>query len=111
MGGKGPKDLEGRRCTDLLCLVFFGAFWVGMISLTSVIYAHGDINKIFYGTDYLGNTCARCEEGDRTCGRRRFYTELRIVWKGAMCFELLCSLLFDTSTTAKYNCCSPLPRT
>ena len=70
VGGKGPKDLEGRRCTDLLCLVFFGAFWVGMISLTSVIYAHGDINKIFYGTDYLGNTCGFSEN---TTGRTKVW--------------------------------------
>ena len=55
--GKGPKDLEERKCTDCLCLLFFGAFWVGMLTLTTVVFTLGDANKIFYGVDYLGNTC------------------------------------------------------
>ena len=55
--GKGPKDLEGRRCVDVICLLLFAAFWVVMIALTSVVYTYGDPNKIFNGVDYMGQTC------------------------------------------------------
>ena len=36
---------------------FFALFWVGMISLMSVVFSLGDANKIFHGVDYMGNTC------------------------------------------------------
>lgn len=55
--GKGPKDLEERKCTDCICLVFFAVFWAGMVGLMGFVYSAGDVNKIVHGTDYMGNTC------------------------------------------------------
>ena len=57
VSGKGPKDIEERRCTDCLCLLIFFVFILGMAALTGVIFTLGDANKIFYGIDYMGNTC------------------------------------------------------
>ena len=53
--GKGPKDLEERRCADCLCLLAFFIFWVGMAGMAGFIMVAGDPNKIYHGTDYMGN--------------------------------------------------------
>ena len=56
---KGPKDLEGRRCVDLVCLLLFAGFLTIFGGLTIFVYAKGDANKIFNGVDYLGNVCGQ----------------------------------------------------
>ena len=66
----GPKDLEDRKCTDFMCLAFFAGFWVVMLSLMGYVYAAGDVNKVFYGTDYMGNTCGQTAN---TTGRTKVW--------------------------------------
>ena len=40
--GKGPKDLDGRRCTDVICLLLFVVYWVVMLGLGGYVYVAGD---------------------------------------------------------------------
>ena len=53
----GPKPLSDRRCTDILCLLFFGLFWGGLVAIFSVVWSTGDTMSLFYDADYLGNRC------------------------------------------------------
>jgi len=46
-----------RGCTDLCCLIFFLAFWVGIIYIAYLAMTVGDMYAVFYGSDYLGNRC------------------------------------------------------
>mmetsp|Transcript_20538 Transcript_20538/g.55280 ORF Transcript_20538/g.55280 Transcript_20538/m.55280 type:complete len:717 (-) Transcript_20538:312-2462(-) len=55
----GPRPASERGCTDLLCLILFAVFWVGMICIMGVSVANGDIDAITYGADYKGNRCGR----------------------------------------------------
>mmetsp|Transcript_4741 Transcript_4741/g.9832 ORF Transcript_4741/g.9832 Transcript_4741/m.9832 type:complete len:750 (+) Transcript_4741:28-2277(+) len=58
---RGPKDLEGRRCTDCCCLCLFLTFWVGLCAIATIVMSAGDISNIVYGSDYLGNRCGTPE--------------------------------------------------
>ena len=46
-----------RRCTDILCLLIFLAFWGGIIFLAYLSATVGDPYEVLYGADYLGNRC------------------------------------------------------
>lgn len=52
-----PKITSGRKCTDILCLLIFIAFWFGMVLIGILALQQGDPEKLLYGTDHLGNTC------------------------------------------------------
>jgi len=53
----GP--LEDRSCTDILFLLFFAAFLVGMIVLFGMGVSRGNPYRIIHGTDVAGNICGR----------------------------------------------------
>lgn len=48
-----------RGCTDICCLFLFVACWALMIFTAIVAFGLGDINRLLYGVDYLGNICSR----------------------------------------------------
>lgn len=48
-----------RECTDPLCLLFFAAFWCGMIIIAVVAVNKGDPIKLIYGVDYNGTVCSQ----------------------------------------------------
>mmetsp|Transcript_43204 Transcript_43204/g.72014 ORF Transcript_43204/g.72014 Transcript_43204/m.72014 type:complete len:760 (-) Transcript_43204:174-2453(-) len=48
-----------RKCTDLLFLIMFAAFWVGMIITAGIAWAEGDPRTLVYGLDYRGNVCGK----------------------------------------------------
>jgi len=51
----GP--LEDRSCTDILFLIFFAAFLIGMVVLFGIGVSRGNPNRIIKGTDVAGNIC------------------------------------------------------
>ena len=70
--GFKPEITEGRKCTDVLCLIIFILFWIGMFVVASVGYNSGDpskyeeiinvfvfilLHRLIFATDYAGNTC------------------------------------------------------
>lgn len=48
-----------RTCTDLLCLILFGLFWLGFIAIAGIAFLVGDPLRLVYGTDSFGNVCGR----------------------------------------------------
>ena len=65
-GATGPENAEvpakkfrSRGCTDMLCLMLFAAFWMGMMYLLYLGCTVGDPYSVRYGKDYLGNRCGR----------------------------------------------------
>ena len=53
----GPSGAPARKCGDVLCLLFFALFWVGMAVVAAVGFRSGDPQRLLYGTDYTGATC------------------------------------------------------
>ena len=49
--------MEGRGCTDSICLVLFAVFWGGMLFVGYDALANGDPKRILYGLDSYGNFC------------------------------------------------------
>ncbi|KAG9154899.1 hypothetical protein Leryth_015524 [Lithospermum erythrorhizon] len=60
MNGGGDIIKHKRKCRDVVFLVIFIAFWVGMIVNSSFGYNQGNPLSLTYGVDYKGNIC-----GDR----------------------------------------------
>jgi hypothetical protein len=52
----GPSE-KGRKCTDVLLLVLFGVFNVGMIALMAYSLAEGDFRRVTHPVNYLGCAC------------------------------------------------------
>lgn len=48
---------EGRGCTDIICLLLFGAFWGGMGFVGYEAITNGSPERILYGLDSYGNYC------------------------------------------------------
>eukprot|EP00118_Oscarella_pearsei_P012112 m.86189 g.86189 ORF g.86189 m.86189 type:complete len:745 (+) comp36494_c0_seq7:311-2545(+) len=61
---KGP--LERRCCTDILMLIIFIAFWVGMFYVAIYGYRNGDPKRLLYPTDSGGNLCGAGDLENRT---------------------------------------------
>mmetsp|Transcript_16614 Transcript_16614/g.35931 ORF Transcript_16614/g.35931 Transcript_16614/m.35931 type:complete len:775 (-) Transcript_16614:968-3292(-) len=61
--GDEPEPQEGvvikRKCRDVICLVFFIAFWAGMFIICGLAFAQGDYDRLVYGTDSYGFTCGK----------------------------------------------------
>ena len=62
-----------RGCTDIFCLLIFGAFWVGLIYIAWLAITVGDPWAVFYGSDYLGN---RCGVGGNVDKPKTFYPRI-----------------------------------
>jgi choline transporter-like protein 2/4/5 len=59
-----PFKPNNRKCTDVLCLLFFAVFWIGMIVIAAVGYQNGKPQRLIYGTDWMGRTCGA--QADKT---------------------------------------------
>uniref|UniRef100_A0A7S1WZW3 Choline transporter-like protein n=1 Tax=Tetraselmis chuii TaxID=63592 RepID=A0A7S1WZW3_9CHLO len=46
-----------RKTRDVLCLVLYILFWVGMLGIAGLSFFIGDPKRIIYGSDGFGNTC------------------------------------------------------
>eukprot|EP00240_Pyramimonas_obovata_P015772 CAMPEP_0118925580 /NCGR_PEP_ID=MMETSP1169-20130426/3445_1 /TAXON_ID=36882 /ORGANISM="Pyramimonas obovata, Strain CCMP722" /LENGTH=280 /DNA_ID=CAMNT_0006866917 /DNA_START=222 /DNA_END=1061 /DNA_ORIENTATION=- len=70
---------KDRKCTDLLFLIIFAAFWVGMLAVGITGFTDGDVNRLLYGIDYHANLCGVSTNGsDPDFGSRDqlFYYDL-----------------------------------
>ncbi|GMF25481.1 unnamed protein product [Phytophthora lilii] len=60
-----PFKPNNRKCTDILCLLFFVVFWIGMIIIAGIGYQYGKPQRLIYGTDWMGRTCgAKADKTD-----------------------------------------------
>jgi choline transporter-like protein 2/4/5 len=66
-GAPPPLDVEkvDRKCTDLLFLLLFIAFWVGMVGIAAVGIAMGEPERLIYASDYEGTTCGGADKPDQ----------------------------------------------
>jgi len=46
-----------RRCRDVLFLLLFAAFWVGMFIVCGIAFRSGDAKRLVFGVDKYGLTC------------------------------------------------------
>ncbi|CAH1775579.1 unnamed protein product, partial [Owenia fusiformis] len=53
------NPLKNRGCTDIIFLVIFFLFWVGMVYIAAFSILNGDGFRLLYGYDSYGNTCDR----------------------------------------------------
>ena len=60
-----PVDVQNRRCTDILFLVIFALYWLGMIVVTVIGTQQGDPRRLVYGTDNAGRVCGGDELPDK----------------------------------------------
>ncbi|XP_013403885.1 choline transporter-like protein 1 isoform X5 [Lingula anatina] len=57
-GQRGSNPMVKKRgCTDIIVLVVFILFWVGMVYITVFSIMNGRIWTMFYGYDSFGNAC------------------------------------------------------
>ena len=54
---KNRLESEPRRCKDLLFLLLFIVFWVGMLYIAGVSIENGKPERLIYGIDSHGFTC------------------------------------------------------
>ncbi|EQC34036.1 hypothetical protein SDRG_08250 [Saprolegnia diclina VS20] len=52
-----PFKKSSRKCTDVLCLLFFVLFWIGMAVISIVSYTKGQPQRLAYGMDFKGRIC------------------------------------------------------
>eukprot|EP00499_Haloplacidia_sp_CaronLabIsolate_P015236 CAMPEP_0196781634 /NCGR_PEP_ID=MMETSP1104-20130614/10011_1 /TAXON_ID=33652 /ORGANISM="Cafeteria sp., Strain Caron Lab Isolate" /LENGTH=754 /DNA_ID=CAMNT_0042151867 /DNA_START=46 /DNA_END=2310 /DNA_ORIENTATION=+ len=48
---------QPRKCRDVLCILIFMAFWLGMIIVASIAFTDGNAFRLLYGKDFKGNIC------------------------------------------------------
>jgi hypothetical protein len=48
---------KSRKCTDVLCLLFFGCFWFGMVYIVAVGFTMGDPDRLIFALDYKFDQC------------------------------------------------------
>ncbi|XP_013403883.1 choline transporter-like protein 1 isoform X2 [Lingula anatina] len=62
-GQRGSNPMVKKRgCTDIIVLVVFILFWVGMIYIAVYSIVNGDAFRLLYGYDSYGNTCGEKNE-------------------------------------------------
>ncbi|CEG35148.1 choline transporter-like protein [Plasmopara halstedii] len=52
-----PFKHDKRKCTDVMVLILFLFFWIGMLIIAGNGYRHGKPQRLLYGTDWMGRTC------------------------------------------------------
>jgi len=57
VASQGVAPASSRKCRDVLCVLFFAVFWVGMFAIAAVGFLHGEPKRLLYGSDYNGTTC------------------------------------------------------
>jgi hypothetical protein len=59
-----------RECTDVFCIFFFIAYWIGMAIIGVIAAKKGDYRRLLYGTDYVGE---QCNELPNNLGKKWMY--------------------------------------
>jgi choline transporter-like protein 2/4/5 len=55
-GAFDANDVE-HKCTDIIWLVLFIVWWIGMLAICGYAAVRGDPDKLIYGLDYNGSLC------------------------------------------------------
>ena len=55
---------QDRQCTDMLCLLVFGAFLLAMVGITGYTIKEGNVNQMIAPVDYAHNLCGFGERAD-----------------------------------------------
>ncbi|GMF45461.1 unnamed protein product [Phytophthora fragariaefolia] len=63
---QGVAPAGSRKCRDVLCVLLFAAFWIGMITIAAIGFIHGEPKRLLYGSDYNGTTCGTGKHEGRT---------------------------------------------
>jgi len=57
------KKFENRKMTDVLFLILYGGFWVGMFVVCGVAFSRGGVDRLYYDTDAYGFMCGINNQG------------------------------------------------
>jgi len=60
-GNNGP--IPKRKVNDVIFLILFLIFWVGMFIIAGFSFKYGNLNRLKYGTDSYGNLCGTSNTG------------------------------------------------
>jgi len=110
--GEGEKDYllsdkepitpaNSRKCRDVFWLMLFIIFWLGMGCIGVFSFIYGDIDKILYGIDSMGNLCGSSSntwngtKGPNLSDRTKLYyldpsqlwDTFNLPWAKAVCLE------------------------
>lgn len=115
-----PKPNHGRKCRDILGILLFAAFWVGMVVIASIGVSGGNAwrfasgvvarprpapltpppapsRRLLYGTDYKGNVCGS-DKSEKLTAYPRFTEDLMVaaqqLGSGAAIADNLASINF-----------------
>lgn len=61
----GFKPAYARSCTDVVFLVLFIFFWLGMIAIGSMAFVDGEPERLVYGKDVRGDVCGTEDNKDK----------------------------------------------
>ena len=67
---------QDRSCTDFMCLLVFGAFFVAMLGITGYTISKGNVDKMVAPVDYNLNFCG--------FGDRADYQKLYFIYAGIL---------------------------
>ncbi|XP_041463983.1 choline transporter-like protein 1 isoform X1 [Lytechinus variegatus] len=56
-GRLNPK--KERHCTDILCMLLFICFWIGMFLIAGYAVVFGNVLRVVFGYDSYGNVCGQ----------------------------------------------------
>jgi hypothetical protein len=85
------KSEEGRRCTDVLWLVFFVMFWLGLGFMIHYSVYHGRPERLLFATNFEGDLCG---EGELRHKQLIYYPNLQ---------QDLVKAYTDPAAIGKYN--------
>jgi len=105
-GKSPPPDPNGmdRSCTDILFLLFFIAFWVGMVFCAGMAIDKGDLQSLFYFIDYRSVKCGQTYNGTEM-GKYVYFTHPTNKFSNICvdkCPDIGYSVQLDNSTTLGY---------
>jgi len=84
-----------RRCTDVLFLIFFVAFWIAMFVLGFYGVGTGNPKILLFGTDYRGQVCGN---GDNENYKTRYFVN-----PGEIMFAAGIHPTYSRGVNTKYN--------
>lgn len=79
-GSSTPGPTQNRKCQDVLFLILFALFWVGMIVIGGIAIKQGNLDRLKYGNDTDGNLCGTANSGQGTDMTDKTYQYVFYPW-------------------------------
>eukprot|EP00164_Ancoracysta_twista_P009652 GFYU01014362.1.p1 GENE.GFYU01014362.1~~GFYU01014362.1.p1 ORF type:complete len:634 (+),score=225.77 GFYU01014362.1:114-2015(+) len=101
---------EQRKCTDVLFLILFIAFWIGMFAVAGVGFSKGNPKRLYYGSDYEGNVCGLDNSQWKNTGGRELLEEKNLYWPNIVQYPQIsicvanCPTAMPPATIMQYVC-------